>query len=187
MILNWKKKAQQWKYDELHSLIRLKVYRTGYFKIIFDIVLNFQVMIKYSSSLDEDPGYRKSGIPAPIHKVLMAKFAADSGSASGASGMGESSASDEDIIQTSGSGEAGSGSQKKDEVSEAASGSGEALPVTVASPTPGTTEIGSGSGSLAEGMHLCLFIHSTSLVFLPRWNHKYYFLSSNNPEYSLTY
>lgn len=42
-----KKKAQQWKYDELHSLIRLKVYRTGYFKIIFDIVLNFQVMIKY--------------------------------------------------------------------------------------------------------------------------------------------
>ncbi|XP_027047022.1 uncharacterized protein LOC113674731 isoform X3 [Pocillopora damicornis] len=101
---------------------------------------------------DEDPGYRKSGIPAPIHKVLMAKFAADSGSASGASGMGESSVSDEDIIQTSGSGEAGSGSQKKDEVSEAASGSGEALPVTVASPTPGTAEIGSGSGSLAEDL-----------------------------------
>ncbi|XP_022799604.1 uncharacterized protein LOC111337536 isoform X3 [Stylophora pistillata] len=100
---------------------------------------------------DEDPGYKKSGIPAPIHKVLMAKFAADSGSASGASGMGESSVSDDDL-QTSGSAEAGSGSQKKDEVSEAVSGSGEALPVAVASPTPGASEIGSGSGSLAEDL-----------------------------------
>ena len=125
----------------------------------------------YHSPTDEDPGYKKSGIPAPIHKVLMAKFAADSGSASGASGMGESSVSDDDL-QTSGSAEAGSGSQKKDEVSEAVSGSGEALPVAVASPTPGASEIGSGSGSLAEGMHLFLFNGlfslSTFLVFLLR-------------------
>lgn len=102
---------------------------------------------------DDDPEYKKSGIPQPIHKVLMAKFAgADSGSASGASGMDESSASDDDIVQTSGSGEAASGSQKKNEVNAIASGSGEtaAAPVT-ASPTVGAAEIGSGSGSLAEG------------------------------------
>jgi len=103
---------------------------------------------------DEDPEYKKSGIPQPIHKVLMAKFAgADSGSASGASGMDESSASDDDIVQTSGSGEAASGSQKKNEVNAIASGSGEvaAVPVT-ASPTVGAAEIGSGSGSLAEDL-----------------------------------
>lgn len=101
---------------------------------------------------DEDPEYKKSGIPQPIHKVLMAKFAGDSGSASGASGMDESSVSDGDILQTSGSGEAGSGSQKKDEVNAAASGSGEAAAVPVsAAPTVGAAEIGSGSGSLAEG------------------------------------
>ena len=102
---------------------------------------------------DDEPEYKKSGIPQPIHKVLMAKFAgADSGSASGASGMDESSASDDDIVQTSGSGEAASGSQKKNEVNAIASGSGEAAaaPVTP-SPTIGAAEIGSGSGSLAEG------------------------------------
>lgn len=102
---------------------------------------------------DDEPEYKKSGIPQPIHKVLMAKFAgADSGSASGASGMDESSASDDNIVQTSGSGEAASGSQKKDEVKAIASGSGEAAatPAT-ASPTIGAAEIGSGSGSLAEG------------------------------------
>lgn len=102
---------------------------------------------------DDEPEYRKSGIPQPIHKVLMAKFAgADSGSASGASGMDESSASDDDTLQTSGSGEAASGSQKKTKVNAIASGSGEAAaaPAT-ASPTVGAAEIGSGSGSLAEG------------------------------------
>lgn len=101
---------------------------------------------------DEDPEYKKSGIPQPIHKFLMAKFAADSGSASGASGMDESSVSDDDIVETSASGEEGSASQKKDEVHEAASGSGQAAaaPATSA-PTVGAAEIGSGSGSLAEG------------------------------------
>lgn len=102
--------------------------------------------------IDEDPEYKKSGIPQPLHKVLMAKFAGDTGSASGASGMDESSLSDDDISHTSGSGEAGSGSQKKDEVNAAASGSGEAAAVPVTSaPTVGAAEIGSGSGSLAEG------------------------------------
>ncbi|XP_078359625.1 uncharacterized protein LOC144644082 isoform X4 [Oculina patagonica] len=105
------------------------------------------------SDEDDDPEYKKSGIPQPIHKVLMAKFAGDSGSASGASGMDETSVSDDDILQSSGSGEAGSGSQKKDEVNEAASGSGEAAAVPVtAAPTVGAAEIGSGSGSLAEDL-----------------------------------
>ena len=95
----------------------------------------------------------------------MAKFAADSGSASGASEMDESSASDDDILQTSGSGEAASGSQKKDEVNEAASGSGEVVATATASPT-GAAEIGSGSGSLAEGTFVRSFVRSFVRVLL---------------------
>ena len=107
---------------------------------------------------EEEPGTRKSGIPQPIHKVLMAKFAAGSGSGSGSESpeLDESSASDDDISEASGSGEMGSGSQKKDEVQTgvaAASGSGEATVSHTSSPTPGAAEIGSGSGShLAEGI-----------------------------------
>lgn len=118
---------------------------------------------------DEDPEYKKSGIPQPIHKFLMAKFAADSGSASGASGMDETSVSDDDIVETSASGEAGSASQKKDEVNVTASGSGQAAaaPATSA-PTAGAAEIGSGSGSLAEGNFACVLrnlLKNGSLTF----------------------
>lgn len=103
---------------------------------------------------EDEPGYRKSGIPQPLHKVLMAKFSAGSGSGSGSPELDESSASDDDISETSGSGEAGSGSQKKDEVqaSVGASGSGESRVPLAPSPTVGTAEIGSGSGSLAEDL-----------------------------------
>ena len=119
----------------------------------------FTLFILFCLEEDEDePGSRKSGIPQPIHKVLMAKFAAGSGSGSGSESpeLDESSASDDDISEASGSGEMGSGSQKKDEVQTgvaAASGSGEATVSHTPSLTPGAAEIGSGSGShLAEGI-----------------------------------
>ena len=122
---------------------------------------------------EEEPGTRKSGIPQPIHKVLMAKFAAGSGSGSGSesSELDESSASDDDISEASGSGEMGSGSQKKDEVQTgvaAASGSGEATVSHTSSPTPGAAEIGSGSGShLAEGIkhnYRLYYIHPCNVI-----------------------
>lgn len=85
----------------------------------------------------------------------MDKFAIGSGSGSGTSELDETVISDDDVSQTSGSGEAGPGSQKKDEVqdSTAASGSGEAVAPIASPATPGVSaaEIGSGSGSLAEG------------------------------------
>ena len=104
--------------------------------------------------LDDDPEYKKSGIPQPLHKVLMSKFGGASGSGSGDFEFEESSTSGDDISQTSGSGNEGSGSQKKDDIKAtvAESGSGE-TPSSVPSPTVGgaSNEIGSGSASLAEG------------------------------------
>lgn len=108
---------------------------------------------------DEDyegePEYKKSGIPQPLHKVLMSKFAGGSGSGSGDYELEESSTSDDDFSQTSGSGDQASGSQKKDEIKAimAGSGSGE-TPSPITSPVvgAGTSEIGSGSASLAEDL-----------------------------------
>ncbi|XP_067038773.1 uncharacterized protein [Acropora muricata] len=106
-------------------------------------------------SYDDDPEYKKSGIPQPLHKVLMSKFGGASGSGSGDFEFEESSTSGEDISQTSGSGNEGSGSQKKDDIKAtvAGSGSGE-TPSSVPSPTVGgaSNEIGSGSASLAEDL-----------------------------------
>ncbi|XP_074615208.1 uncharacterized protein LOC141874734 isoform X6 [Acropora palmata] len=106
-------------------------------------------------SYDDDPEYKKSGIPQPLHKVLMSKFGGASGSGSGDFEFEESSTSGDDISQTSGSGNEGSGSQKKDDIKAtvAGSGSGE-TPSSVPSPTVGgaSNEIGSGSASLAEDL-----------------------------------
>lgn len=107
---------------------------------------------------EDEPGYRKSGIPQPLHKVLMSKFASASGSGSGSGSfeLDESSTSDDDISQTSGSGAEGSAAQKKGEVqaNTASSGSGEGPKPISSSPTTGAgpAEIGSGSASLAEDL-----------------------------------
>ena len=106
-----------------------------------------------------DDNRKKSDVPRPLHKALLDKFSGESGSGSG-SGLWDFSATQKSVIQASASGDLGSGDSKNQDVpvqnvSASVTGSGESSPETQ-SPMD---EIGSGSGSLAEGKRLIRICH----------------------------